>query len=102
MLLDAMGFYKVSRFLKQRGVPVLPDVVRKMMLFLYTSYVPPTVELGEGTVLGYGGVGLILHARTKIGRHCVIAPFVATTGTSGHEEVPEIGDYVILGVGAKV
>lgn len=102
MRLDSMGLYRLARDLKSRGVPVLPELCKKLMLFLYTSYVPPTVEIGEETVLGYGGVGLILHARAKIGRCCVISPFVALTGTSGQEAVPQLGDYVIIGVGAKI
>jgi hypothetical protein len=43
-----------------------------------------------------------LNARSKSGRCGAISPFVALAGSAGHEDVPRVGDYVIIGLGAKL
>lgn len=102
MSLDVMQFYRWSRRLSLIGVPVLPELLLKLMGITYLSYVSPQTEVGEGTVFGYGGGGLLIHPRTKIGRGCILAPMVTITGNAGHEGAAEIGDYVRLGIGARL
>jgi serine O-acetyltransferase len=102
MGVDAMTLYRLARRLYQRGVPLVPAVLRKAIYFLHSSYIPYEAEIGEGTQLGYGGIGVVIHKATKIGRHCVIAQQVTIGGRSGIEGAPVIGDYVRIGAGAKI
>ncbi|WP_224362239.1 serine O-acetyltransferase [Hyalangium versicolor] len=102
MGLDAMTLYRLARKLYQRGVPVLPQVLRKAIYYLHSSYIPYEAELGEGTQLGYGGIGVVIHKATKMGRHCLISQQVTIGGRSGIEGAPVIGDYVRIGAGAKI
>jgi serine O-acetyltransferase len=64
--------------------------------------VPCDAEIGEGTELGYGGIGVVIHRNTRIGRHCVISQQVTLGGRSGLEGAPLVGNYVRIGAGAKV
>ena len=45
---------------------------------------------------------MILHARTKIGKNCIIGSCVTIGGKSGWYEVPVIGDNVEIHSGAKI
>jgi serine O-acetyltransferase len=99
---DAMTWYRLGRSLQRLGVPVAPDVVRKIIYVLHSSHVPMEAEIGEGTLFGYGGIGVVIHPASRIGRHCLISQQVTIGGRSGLEGAPEIGDYVRIGAGAKI
>jgi serine O-acetyltransferase len=102
MAVDAMSFYRVGRALRRMGVPVLPNVVRKISYYLHGAYIPEAVDIGEGTILGYGGLGIVLHRDAKIGKHCLISQQVTLGGRSGRSGAPILGDYVRVGAGAKI
>ncbi len=102
MGVDAMSWYRIGRKLHLLGIPLLPRLVCKAVYFLHSSHVPCEAEIGEGTQVGYGGIGVVIHSRAKIGRHCLISQQVTIGGRSGMEGAPVIGDYVRIGAGAKV
>jgi serine O-acetyltransferase len=102
MGIDAMTLYRLGRKLYLRGIPVLPAVLRKAIHFLHGSYIPAEAEIGEGTQLGYGGMGVVIHRDARIGRHCLISHQVTIGGRSGLKQLPVIGDYVRIGAGAKI
>ncbi len=102
MGIDAMTLYRLARKLHLRGIPVLPSVLRKTIQYLHGSYLPFEAELGEGTQLGYGGMGIVIHKDVRIGRYCLISHQVTIGGRSGLRELPVIGDYVRIGAGAKI
>jgi serine O-acetyltransferase len=102
MGLDVMLWYRMGRRLRDLKVPLAPQVLRKLIYFLHSSYVPIEAEIGEGTEFGYGGIGVVVHRDTRIGKHCLISQQVTIGGRSGLEGAPVIGDYVRIGTGAKI
>jgi len=100
--MDGMGWYRLARRLFLRGIPLLPAVLRKVIYYLHSSHIPYEAEIGEGTELGYGGIGVVIHRNAKVGRYCLISQQVTVSGRSGIEGVPVIGDYVRIGAGAKI
>lgn len=102
MGIDAMALYRMGRKLYLRGIPVLPAVVRKVIHYLHGSYIPCEADIGEGTQLGYGGMGIVIHKDARIGKHCLISHQVTIGGRSGIKQLPVIGDYVRIGAGAKI
>jgi len=102
MGVDAMSWYRVGRRLHRLGVPLLPRLLGKVVYFLHSSHVPCEAEIGEGTHVGYGGIGVVIHPGARVGRHCLISQQVTIGGRSGMEGAPVIGDYVRIGAGAKV
>ncbi|WP_255635727.1 serine O-acetyltransferase [Hyalangium versicolor] len=100
--MDASTLWSLGRRLTRWRMPFAARIVRKLGLVLYNAYLPADAEIGEGTVLGYGGIGIFLHPRSRIGRHCVLSPFISVGGMKGHEQVPIIGDYVRIGSGARI
>ena len=99
---DAMTLYRAARKARQLGLRLVPALLRKATFYLHHSVIPPEVEIGEGTTLGYGGLGVVIHEDARIGRHCLISQQVTIGGRSGRPGVPIIGDYVRIGAGAKI
>jgi serine O-acetyltransferase len=102
MSLDALALHRAAKELHRRGVPLLPRVLRKLIFYLHSSALPLEVEIGEGTQLGYGGLGVVIHPQAKIGENCLISQQVTIGGRSGMEGAPKIGNYVRIGAGAKI
>ncbi|WP_234816577.1 serine O-acetyltransferase [Bacillus mycoides] len=69
---------------------------------MFGCYIPFTAEIGNGTIIGYGGIGIVIHKRAIIGDKCTISPGVTIGGTLGKSKVPVLGNNVIVGTGAKV
>lgn len=101
-MINAYFFYKASNFLYRNRIPLLPSLIKLICFFLYNSSIPFQCSLGKGTKFAYGGIGVVLHKRTKIGKNCMIGSNVTVGGKSGHFEVPIIGDNVFIATGAKV
>lgn len=99
---DGMTWYRLARRLHERGVSLLPDMLCKVIYYLHSSHIPYEAEIGEGTALGYGGIGVVIHRDARLGRYCLISQQVTISGRSGIEGVPVIGDYVRIGAGAKI
>jgi serine O-acetyltransferase len=100
--LDAMGLYRQARRAHLQGIPLLPRVLQRIAFHLYGCYLPYQAEIGEGTVLGYGGMGVVIHKDCKVGRYCLISQQVTLGGRSGRRGLPVLGDYVRVGAGAKI
>ncbi len=100
--MNALKLHRLARRAKALGVPVVPALLRKTIHLLAHAYVPEGAEIGEGTELGYGGLGIVIHEEAKIGRHCLISQGVTIGGRGGKPGVPVIGDYVRIGAGAKI
>ncbi len=101
-MLDALTLYRAARRLHQLGLPVAPRILRRLTLYLHNSFVPYEAEIGEGTELGYGGLGVVIHPEARIGRRVFIGPQVTIGGRSRKPGAPQIGDDVLIGAGAKV
>jgi serine O-acetyltransferase len=100
--MSVMTLYRVGRWCYVRRVPVVPQVMYRLIFLLAGAVVPMSVEIGEGTQLAYGGNGVVLHRRARIGRNVVIAPQVTLGGRNGLEDVPVVEDDCYLGSGAKI
>jgi len=100
--MNALDLHRLAHRLHKQGIPVVPDLIRQSIQVLFSSVLPPEVEIGEGTQLGYGGLGVVIHAQAKIGRKCLIAQQVTIGGRSGSVGAPVIGDGVLIAAGAKV
>jgi serine O-acetyltransferase len=82
-------------------------ILQDLNFFLYNAYLPPTCEVGAGTILGYKRMGTVVHFNSVIGKYCVIGHGV-TLGTSfGYSsnrpsQGPRVGDNTFNGSGAKI
>jgi serine O-acetyltransferase len=100
--MNAITLYRVGRWGRERHVPLLPSLTYRLIFLLYNCSIPSAAEIGEGTICGYGGMGVVLHERSRIGRRVLLSQQVTIGGRSGHYDVPVIEDDVYIGAGAKV
>jgi serine O-acetyltransferase len=95
-------YYRVAHWLYKHHFRVLPKLIWRLQYLLFNCSVPPSCEIGKGTRFGYGGIAVVMHARTVIGKNCLIGQGVTIGGKSGWYEVPIIGDNVQINAGAKI
>ncbi len=102
-MLNAIFFYRISRWLYILHIPVLPKLITLVIFLLYNSKVPYKASIGKGTKLGYGGIGVVIHSDSVIGNNCVISQHVTIGGGNSHYPgVPVIGENVHISHGAIV
>lgn len=99
--MDVYKWYRAERRLYERHVPVLPQLIKGAIRILRGG-IPYQCQIGEGTVLGYQALGMVIHKRAVIGEHCHIGQNVTIGGTGGKEGVPVIGNRVFIGCNAVV
>lgn len=81
---------------------MLPRLFYIVNRVLFAVVLPPTAVVGAGTTFGYSGLGIVVHARCRIGCRVSIGTNVTIGGRAGLVEVPIIGDDVVIGSGAKI
>lgn len=101
-MINGIIFYRIERWCYLHHLKILAVLIQGLIFLIYNASIPYTCEIGKGTRFGYGGMGIVLHRRAKIGANCIIAQQVTVGGRSKKPEVPVIGDYVYIGAGAKI
>tara|TARA_Y100001970_G_C14259811_1_gene879188 strand:- start:16346 stop:16780 length:435 start_codon:yes stop_codon:yes gene_type:complete len=95
-------FYRIAHFLYKLKIPLLPKIIYYLQFLLFNSSVPPSVEIGKGTKFAYGGIGVVIHARAKIGNNCIIGQGITIGGKSKIYDVPVIGNKVFISSGVRI
>jgi len=101
MALSPMTLHRLSAAARCRGLPIVPKALQALTFVLFKAVVPVEAEIGAGTVLAHGGVGVVIHPDAIIGSNVLINSGVVIGGRS-RKGVPTIGDNVYLGAGCKV
>lgn len=103
-----MTFYRASRWCHCHGFYRVSRFLTKVKFFLFNAFIPGSAAIGEGTVLGYSGMGIVLHKNARVGRDCLIGqqvtlgtkvPYFSSTESS---DVPCVGDNVYIASGSKL
>lgn len=100
--MDIYKWYRFERILYLHHIPFLPGLIKTLIRILWGGVIPYQADIGEGTVLGYQGLGIVIHKRCIIGKNCHISQNVTLGGTSGLYEVPVVGNDVQIGAGANI
>jgi len=100
--MEVYKWYKVSRFLYLHHVPALPGIIKASIRILWGGVIPYQADIGEGTVIGYQGIGVVIHKRCVLGKNCHISQNV-TVGAGANIIGPvHVGNNVEIGAGAVV
>ena len=100
--MTAIKFYRIAHAMYKRHIPVLPKIFYRLIYFVNNCHLHYETQVGEGTVLAYGGVGVVIHREAVIGKNCVIESNVTSGGRNNNPKVPVIGDNVFIGTGARI
>ena len=82
---------------KMKKVPMLAQLITYLIRLIYSAYLPYNLELKKNVVVGYGGLGIVIHSRLKLGYDCHIDQNLTIGGTSKKYEVPKLGNHVYVG-----
>lgn len=85
-----------------RKLPLLPKMITLLIRLIFGCYLPYKVKVGKNFVVGYGGMGIVVHERTEIGDNVHIDQNVTIGGTSKKFEVPKLGNNIYIGAGAAI
>lgn len=99
--MNAIKLYRIARALSNAKVPVLPELLRLLIFFLYNSAIPPRCEIGKQSYFIHGGIGVVLHPDCKIGKRVAIGQGVTLGGSFG-SGAPIVHDDVWIGPGARI
>lgn len=97
----AMDLYRIGREAYLGGMERGAHAIEMFVLSKYSTRLPYTAEIGEGTALGVGGMAIAIHPDSVIGRDCVIAQSVTLGSRQGGGGTPALGDNVYVGPGAN-
>lgn len=61
-------------------IPFIPKLVTLLIFLIYNSKVPYQARIGKGIKLGYGGIGVVIHSESVIGRNCSVGQQVTIGG----------------------
>ena len=101
--MDIYKWYKVSRVLYLHHVPLLPMIIKGAIRVLWGGVIPYQADIGEGTLIGYQGIGVVIHKKSVIGKNCHISQNVTIGGGGGPGGgLPTLGDNVLVGAGAVI
>ncbi len=103
-MLNAISFYRVSRWLYLHHIPVLPKLITLLIFLIYNSKIPYQAKIGRESTFGYGGMGVVIHSKSIIGgENCTICQQVTIGGgNSRFPGVPVIGNNVYIAKGSIV
>lgn len=98
----AVALYRLARRLHLWRIPFLPALIAYFIRFVFGCWMPHTVAAGPGLVLGYGGMGVVVHGDAVLGANVHIDQQVTIGGNATEHGVPVIGDNVYIGAGARI
>lgn len=94
--------YKLNSNLYKHGLRIIPFLIRAFMRIIFCCDIDPRCKIGEGTCFPHYAMAVMIHKDAVIGKNCIILQCVTIGGRNGYNELPKIGDNVLIGCGAKI
>lgn len=99
----ALVVHRVSHWLWNLGLPVVPRLLSHLGRFLTGIEIHPGATIGQGVFIDHG-MGVVIGETAIVGDYALIYQGVTLGGTGKEvgKRHPTLGDNVVVGAGAKV
>lgn len=102
-MINTVQLYKLSNWFFNKNYTKLSNKIDTINKIVNKCVLHGETKIGENFNLGYGGIGVVIHKRTKIGRNCSVSQNVTIGRKKGKSDgVPEIGNNVYIGANSVV
>ncbi len=101
-MLSAIHLYRFSRWAYKRRIPLVPRFVDYISRAVFACWIPHKARIGADVVVGYGGLGIVIHDDVIIGERTHIDQGVTIGGNARTAGVANVGRDVYIGAGAKI
>jgi len=100
--MNAIYFYRLSRKLYKWKIPLLPLLIKYLIFLIFNSVIPYSADIGENSKCAYGGIGIVIHSRCKIGKRVILGQGITIGRALDPAGIPTIGDNVYISAGARI
>lgn len=97
--------FNLSRKLYLKKIPLASKLIRLIIRVIFSCDLPYTADIHPSVDFMHNGLGVVIHARSKIGKGTVIYQNVTLGGNgkgSDKNGPPILGDNVTVGAGAVI
>lgn len=102
-MINTIDLYRLSNKLYKNKLTILAKIIKNINFYIFNSVIPYTSEIGSGSKCAYGGIGVVIHSKAKIGENVLIGQNVTIGSKSKMEPgAPKIGNNVYISAGARV
>lgn len=101
--LHALIAYRIAHVLYMKKIPFFPRLISQIAKFFTGIEIHPGATIGIGLFVDHG-MGVVIGETTIIGKHVTLYQGVTLGGTGKEtgKRHPTLGDYIVVGAGAKV
>lgn len=99
-MFNAIHLYRWARWLYLHHIPLLPPLLQLMIFICYNCRLSYKGEIGKGTFLSHGGLGVTVSPKSTIGENCVLGYRCSIIGQMPYIRTPKIDNYVYIAPGA--
>ncbi|MEB3215235.1 MAG: serine O-acetyltransferase [Nostocales cyanobacterium 94392] len=101
--LQALLMHRIARWMRNVGIPFLPRLTSHLARFLTGVEIHPGATIGKGVFIDHG-MGVVIGETAIVGDYALIYQGVTLGGTGKEtgKRHPTLGEYVVVGAGAKV
>lgn len=100
--MSAIKLYRIANKLYKLKIPIIPQIFYRLIYIINNCHIHYATEIGDGTNIAYGGIGVVIHKKAKIGKNCIVSSCTTIGGRSNINDLPVIGDNVYIGTGARI
>lgn len=63
-----LKMYRASRWFYKKRIPLLPNIIRKMIRLFFSADIPFTADIDKTVEFKHGGLGVVIHDKCTIGK----------------------------------
>lgn len=97
-----LNFYRLARWLYLRRPPILPRLLYIFNRIFFAVVLLPSAEVGRNVIFGSSGLAILVRKRARISNNVIVGTNATIGGRSGFQDVPIIGNDVVIGAGARI